>query len=133
MEDFEVDVEELKYSEKKVLETLKQTIMLQKEKVDSLTIYDENYQKEFKLLIEMEDEYRRMKPKPDWKFILTYGLDAVKTLGFIGLGIGSMVMSYKTAELSWTSSEEMKLCDSRVYNLKDKFDDATKWSSRYPK
>ena len=133
MEDFEVDVEELKYSEKKVMETLKQTIMLQKEKVDSLTIYDENYQKEFKLLIEMEDEYRRMKPKPDWKFILTYGLDAVKTLGFIGLGIGSMVMSYKTAELSWTSSEEMKLCDSRVYNLKDKFDDATKWSSRYPK
>ena len=130
MEDFEVDVEELKYSEKKVLETMKQTIMLQKEKVDSLTIYDENYQKEFKLLIEMEDEYRRMKPKPDWKFILTYGLDAVKTLGFIGLGIGSMVMSYKTAELSWTSSEEMKLCDSRVYNLKDKFDDATKWSSR---
>jgi ABC-type phosphonate transport system ATPase subunit len=128
LEGFEVDLEELKYSEKEILDVYKQTLMLQKEKVNSLTIYDEDYKKEFALLMKMEDAYRRRKPKADWKFILTYVLDVVKTVGSIGLGVGTLYMTYKTAELSWTSAEEMKLCDARVYNLKDKFNDANKWN-----
>lgn len=78
--------------------------------------------------MKMEDAYRRRKPKADWKFILTYVLDVVKTVGSIGLGVGTLYMTYKTAELSWMSAEEMKLCDARVYNLKDKFNDANKWN-----
>lgn len=128
LEGFEVDLDELKYSEKEILDVYKQTLMLQKEKVNSLTIYDEDYKKEFALLMKMEDAYRRRKPKADWKFILTYVLDVVKTVGSIGLGVGTLYMTYKTAELSWMSAEEMKLCDARVYNLKDKFNDANKWN-----
>lgn len=128
MVEFEIDVDELKYSEKEILDVYKQTLMLQKEKVKSLTIYDETYQKEFALLMKMEDAYRRRKPKADWKFVLTYTLDVLKTIGTIGLGVGTMVMTYETAKLSWTSAEEMKLCDGRVYNLKDRFNDANKWN-----
>lgn len=45
LEGFEVDLDELKYSEKEILNVYKQTLMLQKEKVNSLTIYDEDYKK----------------------------------------------------------------------------------------
>jgi ABC-type phosphonate transport system ATPase subunit len=123
-----IDGTNLKYSEKEILDVYKHALMMQKEKVKNLTIYDDEYKQELTLLMTMEDAYRRRKPKADWKFILTYILDVLKTVGTIGLGIGTMYMTYKTAELSWTSAEEMKMCDGRVYNLASKMNDANKWN-----
>ena len=87
------------------------------EKVDAMNPLDENYEKEVAKLIALQDATDRRKPKVDW-------LGWFKAVGDVGLGIVTVASTLAIAGLSFRSSEEMKMCDGRIFNLKNDFRDA---------
>lgn len=95
---------------------LEKCIIAQATKVDAMNPLDENYQKEVANLIALMDVQERRKPKINW-------LEWFKAFGEIGLRAFAIITTLTIASLSYRSSEEMKLCDGRIFNLKNDLKD----------
>lgn len=102
---------------REVRKCLERCIKAQIEKVDAMNPLDENYEKEVAKLIALQDATDRRKPKIDW-------LGWFKAVGDVGLGFVTVASTLAIAGLSFRSSEEMKMCDGRIFNLKNDFRDA---------
>lgn len=107
----------MKVSNRIAIKCLEHCIVTQSEKVNSMKPTDEKYENEVAKLIALMDALERRKPKIDW-------LGWFKSIGDVGLGILTVLSTLAIAGLSYRSSEEMKMCDGRIFNLKNDFRDA---------
>ena len=95
------------------MEFLEEQIFNLEERIKEEEYGTEQYDSDMARLYEMYEERSKLKEGFNWKPI-EVGFQAVSA-------IAGLVMYAWSAKLAYVSDGEMKLCNSRIWNLKDKF------------
>lgn len=105
---------DVKFDKKDVRHAIENAISKQAARVEAMDITDPEYEKQLANLIALQDALDRRKPKIDW-------LGWFKAVGDVALGTGALLGAAASVAISFKSADEMRMCDGRIFNLKNDF------------